>query len=169
MATDTVLVDGTGVKTLRELVKPGLRAVVVGINPSPVSVKAGHYYQGNHGRRLWRRLEGAGIVRELTPGREDDTAFAQGIGFADLVRRPTSGSSGLSTQEKARAVPDLGARLEPARGAVILAVYADVEKFAGEVLRELGWRVERLPGPYESTDVAQRRLRELAQLLGGSR
>src|SRR5712691_1489057 len=35
--------------------KPG-GILLVGINPAPVSVAAGHYYQGRIGQRLWRRL-----------------------------------------------------------------------------------------------------------------
>jgi double-stranded uracil-DNA glycosylase len=31
--------------------------VLIGINPAPVSVAAGHYYQGTLGKRLWSRLE----------------------------------------------------------------------------------------------------------------
>ena len=38
---------GNQVQTLADLFRHGLRAVVVGINPSPVSVAAGHYYQGS--------------------------------------------------------------------------------------------------------------------------
>jgi hypothetical protein len=34
---------GEKAETLADLLRPGLRAVVVGINPSPVSVAAGHY------------------------------------------------------------------------------------------------------------------------------
>lgn len=32
------------VETLEDLLRPGLRAVCVGINPAPVSVAAGHYF-----------------------------------------------------------------------------------------------------------------------------
>jgi hypothetical protein len=47
---------GQQVETLADLLRPGLRAICVGINPSPVSVAAGHYYQGQIGRRFWQRL-----------------------------------------------------------------------------------------------------------------
>jgi hypothetical protein len=47
---------GASVLTLGDLLRPGLYAVVVGINPSPVSVAAGHYYQGQIGQRFFKRL-----------------------------------------------------------------------------------------------------------------
>lgn len=37
--------------TLRDVLPESPRAVVVGLNPSPVSVAAGHYYQGQVGQR----------------------------------------------------------------------------------------------------------------------
>jgi len=56
MAVETIDLNGQSVETLKELLKPGLRAVFVGINPSPKSVKHGHYYQGKLGKRFWNRL-----------------------------------------------------------------------------------------------------------------
>jgi TDG/mug DNA glycosylase family protein len=35
---------GQQVETLEDLLRPGLRAVCIGINPAPTSVGAGHYY-----------------------------------------------------------------------------------------------------------------------------
>ncbi len=58
---------GEQVTTLADLLRPGLRAVCVGINPSPVSVEAGHYYQGRLGQVFFARLREAGVlpVRQL--------------------------------------------------------------------------------------------------------
>lgn len=38
----TIQVDRKPTETLCELLRPGLRAVLVALNPSPVSVAAGH-------------------------------------------------------------------------------------------------------------------------------
>ncbi len=35
---------GQQVETLEDLLRPGLRAVCIGINPAPTSVGAGHYH-----------------------------------------------------------------------------------------------------------------------------
>ena len=53
LPTEPILIDGRLTETLPEYLRPGLRAVFVGLNPSPVSVAAGHYYQGKLGRRFW--------------------------------------------------------------------------------------------------------------------
>ncbi|MBV9247290.1 MAG: hypothetical protein JO366_21040 [Methylobacteriaceae bacterium] len=47
VGTETIKISGQDVRTLRELLRPGLKAVFVGINPSRVSVDAGHYYQAS--------------------------------------------------------------------------------------------------------------------------
>jgi TDG/mug DNA glycosylase family protein len=84
MATEFIDVAGDRIETLKELLQPGLGFIVVGLNPSPKSVLAGHYYQGVLGQSFLRRLQTFGIVGPLPRGREDDAAFGQGIGFADL-------------------------------------------------------------------------------------
>lgn len=93
----TVRWRGEEFETLADLLRPGLRAVVVGINPAPKSVAAGHYYQGTYGQRFFDRLRRAGGVPE-GDGFEDDRAFAAGIGFTDLVKRPTASADQVSAE-----------------------------------------------------------------------
>ena len=50
------MVDGTAVETLADLPPLRDRLLFVGLNPSPVSVAAGHYHQGRLGQTFWRRL-----------------------------------------------------------------------------------------------------------------
>ena len=52
----TILVDGKRVTTLADIPPLRNKLLFVGLNPSPVSVKAGHYHQGRLGRTFWRRL-----------------------------------------------------------------------------------------------------------------
>lgn len=139
------------VETLVELLRPGLRAVVVGINPSLPSVRVGHYYQGRLGRRLWGWLEEAAVVRDLPPGAQDDAAFDQGLGFADLVRQPSANARHLKRPELSAAVPDLAERLRHAGVApptcLVFAYVASYEA-AAPILRAAGYDVVRLPGFY---------------------
>ena len=99
LAVETISEYGTTLVTLKELLRPDLRAVFVGINPAPVSVAAGHFYQGRLGKRFWTRLQRYGLLSDLPPDREDEAAFVQGFGFADLVRRPTASAKELSANE----------------------------------------------------------------------
>ena len=89
---------GETVVTLADLLQPSLQAVVVGINPAPVSVAVGHYYQGRFGQRVFKLLSRGGLIPS-GEGFDDDRAFAAGIGFTDVVKRPTSDKNGVQPEE----------------------------------------------------------------------
>ncbi len=89
---------GGDIETLEDLLHPGLRAVCVGINPAEVSVAAGHYYQGRDGQRFLSRLAVVGALPEGS-GWEDDRAYAKGIRFTDIVKRPTGRAESLRRED----------------------------------------------------------------------
>lgn len=95
----TTLVDGHEVTTLADLPPERDRLLFVGLNPSPVSVEAGHYHQGRLGRTFWRRLMLAGI---LPPGTAVETAdealVAAGHGITDLLKAPTARDEATDAQ-----------------------------------------------------------------------
>jgi len=166
MATERITVNGREIVTLKELLRPGLKAVFVGLNPSRESVKKGHYYQGRLGRRFWNRLRDYSIVPALTEGAEDDDAFAHGYGFADLVRRPTRSGRELSKREKLAAVPDLLARLSKMGDRpAIVSVYREAWRFAGLDLEKAGYRVLQMPGLYAKKEVVCHCMKELRTAL----
>ena len=151
---------GEEVETLADLLRPGLSGAVVGINPSPVSVAAGHYYQGRVGQTFFRRLERAGL---LAPGDgfEDDRAFAAGIGFTDVVKRPTARAHDLRPEELAHGKQALEAKLLELEIPRILFTFkasavALLGKFGGHGLRPgtpLGKaEVFVMPGPMEASE-----------------
>ena len=171
MALDTIVIDGEPATTLAEMLKPGLKAVFVGINPSPVSVAKGHYYQGTLGRRLWQRLSGYGMVDGVAPiGREDDYAVAQGYGFADLIRKPSARATDLTKQEKRNAVPDLASRLGslPDRP-VIVFVFREALDLCRDGLRRLGFEVFCMPGPYAAKAIEQAVMHEIGAAVSEQR
>ncbi len=89
------------VKTFPDAVREGLRAVSVGINPSLPSVRAGFYFT-NPRNRFWRALNASRLVdAPLTPGPDaiDVLVGRYGIGFTDIVKRPTCGSAELGARE----------------------------------------------------------------------
>ena len=95
----TTVVGGRDVTTLADLPPERDRLLFVGLNPSPVSVDAGHYHQGRLGRTFWRRLMLAGI---LPPGTAVETAdealVAAGHGITDLLKAPTTRDEATDAQ-----------------------------------------------------------------------
>ena len=85
-----IVVEGRPIETLADLPPVRDRLLFVGLNPSPVSVAAGHYHQGRLGRTFWRRLMLAGILPPATPiETADDALMAAGHGITDLLKVPT--------------------------------------------------------------------------------
>ncbi len=107
--------------------KPG-GVLLVGINPAPPSVAAGHYYQGRIGRRLWRRLEEVGLLRDAAPGAEDEAFAAAGHGLTDLVKRPTASASELSESELDAGVDELLRKIAEWQPGLVLFAFKDAAR-----------------------------------------
>ena len=148
------------------MLRPGLGAVFIGINPAPPSVDAGHYYQGRLGKRFWKRLQEYEITGPLPPEVEDDAAFDFGFGFADLVRRPTGSMKDLTQGEMREAVSDLMLRLSAVGpSALIVFVFAAAADVVEWPLRNEGYKTFCLPGPYAAKSKERQQMLALRNLL----
>ncbi len=131
---------GEQVETLADIPPQDGSVLLVGINPSPVSVAAGHYYQGTLGKRLWGRLRRVGLLED-DDAWEDESFVAAGNGLTDIIKRPTPSADDLRATEIEHGADVLRSKLsawEPS-----LAVFAF--KLPAEAL--LGVGVEPGPGP----------------------
>lgn len=163
---------GDEVLTLDDLLRDGLRAVCIGINPSLVSVAAGHYYQGRLGKRFWQRLRKIELL-ESTSGYEDDAAFAAGLGFTDIIKRPTASAKELSADEFAFGRRRLESKLEECDPGLLIFTFKktavelcgpfDSYGFTG--LPVAGIETFVMPGPYEPAGPAETALEELEAYL----
>ena len=98
-------------KTLPDYLASGLDIVFVGLNPGLSSVTAGHYFA--HPRnRFWPAINHSGLLATKLDAGTDDEALEQGIGFTDVVKRPTGGSSGLRAADFREWAPVLREKLE---------------------------------------------------------
>jgi TDG/mug DNA glycosylase family protein len=76
-------------------------AMIVGLNPAPRSVDLAHYYQGRSGQRQLLRLADAGLFRRPEPGSTyfEPAALEAGVGFTDVVKRPTRSEKDVRLEE----------------------------------------------------------------------
>jgi TDG/mug DNA glycosylase family protein len=105
--------------TLPDLLRPGLRLVVVGINPSLYSVAVGHYY-ARPGNDFWKLLAESGLTGRVFAPSEDRELPGLGIGLTDLVKTPSNNFDELPSAVFAGALDDLRKRLVIAEPAVVL-------------------------------------------------
>lgn len=162
---------GRKVETLEDLLRPRMSAVCVGINPSPVSVRAGHYYQGKLGQKFFQRLHNSGVLRPGRGGWQDDEAFEDGVGFTDIVKRPTASAKELRAEEfqhGRQLLIDKISEHEP--GLVIFTFKKTAEALFGSIdgngfvgLTVGPSDVFIMPGPYENAATAAATMRSLAE------
>ncbi|HET7676890.1 MAG TPA: uracil-DNA glycosylase family protein [Candidatus Limnocylindrales bacterium] len=175
------LIDGTPVETLADLApRPG-GLLFVGLDPSPVSVAAGHYHQDQLGRRFWGRLIEA---RVLPAGTDitlaDDALVAAGHGITDLIKLPSARDEADDATLTAGVRP-LWQKIALWRpDAVVFIDKRVAEITAGRPLPERWGRIEGMalaarscflmPGPYaarEEVDEGLNLLRNLASAVRG--
>jgi len=139
-----ILVDGRPVASLADLPPLRDRLLFVGLNPSPVSVAAGHYHQGRLGLRFWGRLIAAGILPAGTAlSSADDALVAAGHGITDLLKLPTPRD--VATDDDLRAgVGPLWQKVALWRPAAVVFIYKRAAEAAAG--RRLAERWGNLPG-----------------------
>ena len=85
----------------------------IGLNPSLGSVEAGFYF-ANPRNRFWPALLASGLVAsDLRPGPDAIRALfdQRGIGFTDVVKRPSAGGASLRAADFKRFAPELRDKL----------------------------------------------------------
>jgi double-stranded uracil-DNA glycosylase len=178
-----VTVDGVDVETLADLPPLRDRLLFVGLNPSPISVMAGHYHQGRLGRTFWRRLMIARVIPSATPiETADDALLAAGHGITDLLKLPTPRDVATDAEMTAGVGP-LWQKIALWRPAAVVFIYKRAASIsAGRALTEswgqlpgvalAGRPCFLMPGPYapvEQVDQGLNFLRNLAAALPADR
>ena len=106
--------ENKGMRTLPDLLGPGLSLVFVGLNPSEYSAREGHYF-ANPRNRFWTAFNRSHLLppalnRECAPT-DDAVLLDHGIGFTDVVKRPTPQGSGLKAADYRQWAPQLRQKL----------------------------------------------------------
>lgn len=177
----TLVLDGRPVDTLADLPPEPGRLLFVGLNPSPVSVAAGHYHQGRLGRTFWRRLITATILPAGTDlDTADDALIGAGHGITDLLKLPSPRDEADDATLRAGVGP-LFQKVAIWRPAAVVFVYKRAaEACAGGRIAPTWGHVEGLamaarpcflmPGPYAPREEVAEGLnviRNLRSAIGG--
>src|SRR5512132_287534 len=83
---------------LKDHVHPGMRVLLVGINPGIRSAAIGHHFAG-YSNRFWKLLFESGLVPESLRSEDDDRLPEWGFGITNLVPRATPGIDTLRPAE----------------------------------------------------------------------
>lgn len=137
-------------RTLPDFIAEPLHVLAIGINPSLHAVRAGYPFAFAR-NRFWPALNASRLVTEpLEPGAAAMRTLAAryGIGFTDVVKRPTPGMKDLRAADFAAGVPVLLGKIERHAPRVLwfhgkTAAAEFVRRTGGEP--ELCWGLQ--PGP----------------------
>jgi TDG/mug DNA glycosylase family protein len=127
--------------------RPGLRLVFVGYNPSTVAWRAGHYY-ANPVNHFYRLLHRHGLTPTLLAPAQDAALLDLGIGVCDLVAGLPSPQAGdLAATVYRRAVGHLTARLQAVRPRLVCCNGIGVGRFLlGREAKVGGWSATEVAG-----------------------
>ena len=129
-----------------DYLRPGLKLVVVGINPGLRSGATGHHYAfpGNH---FWRLMFESGLIPEPLTAFEDNRVLDYDIGLTNLVHRTSREASELTRAELAAGAEDLRQKLLRYRPAIVcfngMGIYL---AFSGKKRISIGLQEETLDG-----------------------
>lgn len=105
--------------TLPDLLQPGLRLVFVGINPSVYAVEYGHYF-ARRTNRFWPGFSRSRLSAPIRAALERDELYPEddrllpsfGIGFTDVVKRPSPNAAELRPSDYQEWAPNLQRNIE---------------------------------------------------------
>jgi len=121
---------------LPDYLRPGLRLILVGINPGLRSAEVGHHFAGPN-NRFWQLLHDSGLTPRRLTYEEDAELLDLGIGLTNIAARPTRSSSDLRDDDFGRGRGSLArkiARFRPAYvGFVGLTAYREFRATRGQV------------------------------------
>ena len=135
----------------RDLLKPDLKLLFCGYNPSLRSGRTGHHY-AHPGNRFWRVLYAAGITDRLYRPEEDETLPEFGIGFTNLCSRPTRRADELTREEIRAGADELRARLERYRPRAVAYTGIGVYKWF-RATSKVSWGLQEHPAVPGVADV----------------
>jgi TDG/mug DNA glycosylase family protein len=154
--------------------KEELLDFVLSLDPAQIQQQTEREQVEAIGRRFWQRLQQVGVIEASHTGREDDAAFLAGIGFTDIVKRPTARADAISSAEFEHGRELLAEKLRRHRPTLLIFTFKKTATtlrgpFKGHghlpELEFAGAQVFVMPGPYERADRVAAALPQLPDLL----
>lgn len=123
-----VIIDGKTYETLADILpeKGQLDILFIAKTPATVSVNAGHYFQGRHGRMFWNKLAEYNILTVPHGQFEDEFLIANNYGLTDIVKVPRDYGNEPSDQEYLNGLQRILALIVKHKPKVIVFVYKAV-------------------------------------------
>ncbi len=136
-------VEATRAHMLPDTVGPGMRALIVGLNPGMMSADRGIGF-ARPGNRFWPAAVAAGVVTKIL-----DPFHAlriDGVGMTNVVRRATTGAKELTTDEYVQGVQRLERLVRWLQPRAVCFVGVTGYRAAVDARAPLGWQAQEFAG-----------------------
>jgi TDG/mug DNA glycosylase family protein len=140
----------TSFRPLRDVVGPGTRVLLVGINPGIRSATIGHHFAG-YSNRFWGLLHESGLVAEPLTAEEDGRLPEWGLGLTNLIRRPTPGVGTLRPGEYVTGLRSLRRKVRRLRPEIVAFIGVSLYRAIAGVKGPLPFGEQ--PGTFEGARV----------------
>ncbi|UJR30335.1 hypothetical protein I4U23_017872 [Adineta vaga] len=131
---------------LQDILQTNLDIVFVGVNPSLYAVHKGHHY-GGPGNHFWKLLYMSGLISDALNGNDDHRMPQYGIGFTNIVQRPSKAGSDITKDEITAGAEVLMQKIKMYRPKIVAfngrGIY---EVYAGNKHFHYGKQPELFPG-----------------------
>jgi TDG/mug DNA glycosylase family protein len=136
-------IEATRAFLLPDTVAPGMRVLIVGLNPGLLSAERGVGF-ARPGNRFWPAAVASGLVpRPLDPA---GALREANVGMTNIVRRATRGADELSRDEYRAGVARLGRLVEWLKPRVVCFVGVTGYRAAIDKTAQLGWQPNDFAG-----------------------
>jgi TDG/mug DNA glycosylase family protein len=134
---------------LTDRIEPGVRVLLIGINPGVRSAETGHHFAGPS-NRFWKLLYASGVVPEPITHEGDVRLPEWGVGITNLIARPTPGIDSLRPDEYAAGAKTLRRKIRRVKPQMVAFIGVTLFRSffgirAGQKVA-LGPREERIEG-----------------------
>lgn len=85
-------------RTLKDVIRPDLDILFVGINPGLYTAAIGHHF-GRPGNRFWPALNASGLLRAPLTPYESERLLDSNIGITNIIERATALADELTKEE----------------------------------------------------------------------
>jgi double-stranded uracil-DNA glycosylase len=133
--------------SLRDIVRPPVRVLFVGINPGIRSAAIGHHFAG-YSNRFWKLLYDAELVPEPLRAEDDHRLPEWGFGLTNLIARPTPGIDALTPPEYVAGERELRRKVRRSKPAIVAFVGVTLYRavFATRAAVACGFQTQRFEG-----------------------
>lgn len=123
-----ISIDGKDIETLSDILpkETELKILFIAKTPATLSVKIGHYFQGQQGTMFWNKLKDFEILKVKPNTFDDENLLSHDFGITDIVKVPRDYGNEPSVEEYKNGLIKINEIINNYRPKILVFVYKGV-------------------------------------------